>query len=287
MIPTEYINSNIITQTDGGQAGSDLKIRNELVMENLFVVTQVMKRTVARLPRAVEADDVWSAGVLGLIDAARKFDGAREVRFRTYAETRVRGAMLDYLRSLSWAPRGLHRMEKEIDRARELVERRTCRGATAPEIADELGINIGDCHRLLDRVNRLDWSDSDELREDVADAAGRASPAAHLERKELLELIWKAVDLLPERQKLVLWLYYGEEMNMKEVGAVLEVNEARASQLHSKAIQGLRSEMSSRLKARKTTLSQLVRGEQDPSAGREHELAAKSRPRNHPRRLVV
>ena len=258
MALTEYINSNIITHTDGNRAGSELAGRNELVMTNLSVVSRVMKRTIARLPRSVEADDVWSAGVLGLIDAAQKFDGTREVRFRTYAETRVRGAMLDYLRSLSWAPRGLHRAEKEIVRAREVVERRTCRDATAPEIADEMGISLEDCHRLLARVSRIDWSDSDELREEIADDRGRGSPATHLERKDLLELIWKVVDLLPERQKLVLWLYYGEEMTMKEVGAVLEVNEARASQLHSKAIQGLRSEMIARLKARKRMLSRLV-----------------------------
>ena len=256
---TEYTNSNIITHgriARGGddRAESELAGRNELVMSNLFLVAQVMNRTLAKLPRSVEADDVWSAGVLGLIDAAQRFDRTREVRFKTYAETRVRGAMLDYLRSLSWAPRGLHRMEKEIDRARETVERRTCRDATVPEIAGEMGINVDECHRLLDRVSRIDWSDSDELREEVAVAGRRQSPASDLERKELLELIWKAVDLLPERQKLVLWLYYGEEMTMKEVGAVLDVNEARASQLHSKAIHALRSEMISRLRARENML---------------------------------
>ncbi|PYP89567.1 MAG: FliA/WhiG family RNA polymerase sigma factor [Blastocatellia bacterium AA13] len=247
MSVTEYINSHLITHPDGGRVIPETLSRNELIMNNLSIVSQVMKRTVARLPQSVDSDDVWSAGVLGLIDAAQKFDGSREVRFKTYAESRIRGAMLDYLRSLSWAPRGLHKAEKDIDQARQAVEQRTCREATVPELAHEMGIGVDDCHSLLDKLNRLDWCDSAELAGSLIERGGNDAAAVYLERKEILDLIWKAVDRLPERQRLVLWLYYGEEMTMKEVGAVLDVNEARASQLHSKAIQALRLEMKSRL----------------------------------------
>ncbi|MEW6208035.1 MAG: FliA/WhiG family RNA polymerase sigma factor [Acidobacteriota bacterium] len=221
-------------------------LRDARIIENLQVVGIVLQRLLPRLPSSVEADDLHSAGVMGLIDAAHKFDESRAVRFRTYAELRVRGAMLDYLRSLSWAPRGLHRREREMEGARAAIEQKTHRSATVSEIARELGIKDEECHRLMAQISRLRLSDDDDLGDERVHASRLSAsddPHFHIERKELIRLIWQAARSLPERLQFALRLYYIEEMTMKDVGAALDVNEARASQLLSKAVALLREEM--------------------------------------------
>src|SRR5262245_45023522 len=232
--------------------GNSQSSRDELVLANLSVVGFVARRVGAKLPSSVDADDVHGAGMLGLLDAAQKFDAARGIDFRTYAEVRVHGAILDYLRSLSWAPRGMHRRAKEVEAARATIEQKTCSRATVEELACELNMTVDQCHRLLMQIHTLDFCDSDESLT-VLDAASSlalfddCNPLAQLEWKDAVKLVWDAIETLPERHKLVLWLYYYEELTMKEVGAVLEVNEARVSQLHSKAIAKLRNAVSQRL----------------------------------------
>lgn len=220
--------------------------RDARIVENLSVVGLVLQRLLPRLPSSVEADDLHSAGVMGLIDAAQKYDESRSVRFRTYAEVRVRGAMLDYLRSLSWAPRGLHRREREVETARSSVEQKTHRSATASEIARELGIAVEECHRLMAQINNLRLGDDGDLGDErihTPREMGADNPYSHLERRELIDLVWQAARSLPERLQLALRLYYIEEMTMKQVGSTLEVNEARVSQLLSKAVALLREEV--------------------------------------------
>jgi RNA polymerase sigma factor for flagellar operon FliA len=228
--------------------------RDARIVENLAVVGLVMQRLLPRLPSSIEADDLHSAGVMGLIDAAQKYDESREVRFRTYAEVRVRGAMLDYLRSLSWAPRGLHRREREVEAARSAVEQKTHRAATTAEIARELGIAVEECHRLMAQINKLRFGDDDDLGDERIHSnhhnrcqMDADNPLLRLERRELIDLIWQAARSLPERLQLALRLYYLEEMTMKEVGSTLQVNEARVSQLLSKAVCLLRKEVLSLL----------------------------------------
>jgi RNA polymerase sigma factor for flagellar operon FliA len=218
-------------------------LRDARIVENLQVVGIVLQRLLPRLPSSVEADDLHSAGVMGLIDAAHKFDESRSIRFRTYAELRVRGAMLDYLRSLSWAPRGLHRRQREVESARDAVEQRTHRSATISEIAGELGISDEECNRLMAQISRLRFGDDESGEERIHASRLSDDPHFRLERKELIGLIWQAARSLPERLQLALRLYYVEEMTMKEVGAALDVNEARVSQLLSKAVMLLREEM--------------------------------------------
>ncbi len=224
--------------------------RDARIVENLQVVGLVLKRLLPRLPSSIEADDLHSAGVMGLIDAAQKYDESRAVRFRTYAEVRVRGAMLDYLRSLSWAPRGLHRRERELEAARSAVEQKTHRSATASDIARELGISFDECHRLMAEINKLRLGDDDDLGDESIQLhhfnhrqTDSDDPYFHLERRELIDLVWQAARSLPNRLQLALRLYYLEEMTMKEVGSALEVNEARVSQLLSKAVSLLKEEV--------------------------------------------
>jgi RNA polymerase sigma factor for flagellar operon FliA len=223
--------------------------RNRLILENLPLVRMVTQRLCPRLPPQVEMCDLLSAGVLGLIDAAKKFDSSRAARFRTYAEIRVRGAILDYLRHIGWAPRSVYRRAREVEAARSAIEQREHRSAMLSELASELGVPANKCQKLLLDVDRLNFLDLDSPGEDSAtdrrsQTVANSNPEAELERKEALDLICRAIEILPERQKLILWLYYCEDLTLKEVGAVLGVNEARASQLHSKAIGSVRREAS-------------------------------------------
>ncbi|MFP5260656.1 MAG: FliA/WhiG family RNA polymerase sigma factor [Blastocatellia bacterium] len=220
-----------------------------LVTEYLPLVNSVMHRLSPRLAFSIEADDIRSAGVIGLVDAARRYDSSREIQFRTYAEFRVRGAMLDYLRSLTWAPRGMYGRLRELESVRSEVENRIGRNATMSELAEEIGLSVEEQHALLSDANRVRFCDDGAFYEEklllrAAMSADQAQQVmSRIERKETLDLLSRAIEGLPERQKLILWLYYFEELTMKEVGAVLKVNEARISQLHSKAIATLRREM--------------------------------------------
>lgn len=238
--------------------------RDELVLEHLPVVMSIANRFLTTLPPSVDVDDIRSAGILGLIDAAEKFDMTRSIRFRTYAEVRIKGAMLDYLRSLSWAPRRLHSQTRELNRVRTEVESaKGCR-ASATELADAMGRTLEQHHRLRREILALDIQNSDDLWMDedgkcgsppVADPA--MNPAVELERQEMLEILRQAIEGLPERQKVLLWLYYHEELTMKEVGAVLKFSESRASQLHAKTLAALRLAVRKRLHPQASSLEGL------------------------------
>lgn len=227
-----------------------LEKRDALVIDNLEIVSSVLQRMLPKLPHSIEADDLWSAGVIGLIEAAQKYDPTRAVRFRTYAEVRVYGAIRDYLRSLSWAPRGLHRRKREIEATRSAVEKRRGRSITASELAEGLGVTVEEQHNLLMLIDRIEVCNIEAISEEE-DALGyyriRASklddPLFNIEREEMIVILGRAIEALPERQRVILWLYYFEELTMKEIGAVLGVNEARVSQLHSKAIAVLRRQI--------------------------------------------
>jgi RNA polymerase sigma factor for flagellar operon FliA len=154
--------------------------------------------------------------------------------------------MIDYLRSMSWAPRSLFRRIRQVDEARRSVENQALRSATASEVADELGLTNKAYDCLMREIHRVDVTRVDVFDDEHPASVARistgpeADPSVHLERKEALEIVSQAIEDLPERLKLVLWLYYYEQLTMKEVGSVLDVNEARASQLHSKAMRELK-----------------------------------------------
>ena len=216
----------------------------------------VTDRLRARLPAHVESEDLFNTGVLGLIDAIEKFIPDRGVKFRTYAEFRIRGAMLDYLRSQDWAPRSVRRREKEIARAVTLLEQRLGKPPTHEEIAAELGITI---EKLRDIFNKarglsllsLNRSKSDENEEEDAELgefipdAPEMAPPNLLENDEIKELLAKNIGSLPERERAVIELYYFGELTMREVGLKLGVTESRVRQLHSSAVLRLKGHISS------------------------------------------
>ncbi|HMG32306.1 MAG TPA: FliA/WhiG family RNA polymerase sigma factor [Blastocatellia bacterium] len=223
---------------------------NSLVVEHLNLVNNVLRRLLPRLPAAIDSADVWSAGVVGLIEASRKYDASRAIKFRTYAESRVRGAMFDYLRSLTWAPRAMYGRARQLRAAQSVVEHRNGRAATISDLAEEMGLSIQQQHNLLANVGRLQFADIEAMFDqesvsalDLPTTDKPSDPLCVLERNELLDVLAQAIDHLPERQKHLLWLYYYEEMTMKQIGATLNVNEARVSQLHSKSIATLRREI--------------------------------------------
>jgi len=225
--------------------------RDALIEAQLPQVKFIAERMVAKLPASVEREDLIGAGVLGLIDAANKFDPTRGILFKTYAEMRVRGAMLDSLRDLDWAPRSMRRRAREVETAYSEIERECGRPAVEEEVAARLEMPINSFQLLLGELRGLtitnleiETEDNDEaLVRQVPDDPQR-TPLALYEQAEQRTHIIAAIDRLPERERQVVALYYLEELTMKETGAVLGITESRVSQLHTQAILRLRSALS-------------------------------------------
>jgi len=220
--------------------------RNSLVEAHLPQVRYIAERMAAKLPPSVDRDDLIGAGVLGLIDAVGKFDPTRGVLFKTYAERRVRGAILDSLRDLDWVPRSVRRRAKEIEGTYARLQSDLGRTAEGEEVAAALGLPIGEFNKLLGELSGLTvtsiatdedgWGGMQNVGDDEAE-----TPLAIYEREELRERLAEAVDALPPREREVVALYYVEELTMKEIGAVLGVTESRVSQIRSQAVLNLRA----------------------------------------------
>lgn len=218
-----------------------------LVAQCLPLVRRVALHVASRLPAHVELDDLTQAGCLGLLDAAQKFDASKGVRFWTYAELRIRGSILDSLRGLDWLPRSMRRRRRELDAVMSRLESCLGRTPSEEELANELAVTVT---RLREMVEELRMAEARaELVEglDSVDVFMRdphgADPHELLERRELVDLVARILEELNERERLVMTLYYHEELTMKEVGHVLGVNESRVSQIHSKAVRTLRQEL--------------------------------------------
>jgi len=223
--------------------------QERLMLEHLPTVRYLARRIHERLPQHVEIDDLVSAGVLGLIDAFRKFDPAKKVQFRSYAQFRIRGAILDSLRTLDWSPRELRRKGRAIEEAIRALTARLGRTPTEPEIASELGIELGEYQQLLGELKGLEIGTLHvERSEDSGDEELAYIPNKPEEdplfvclKSEMRARLAAAVDQLPERERLVMTLYYYEEMTMKEIGLTLGVVESRVSQIHASAVLHLRA----------------------------------------------
>lgn len=219
--------------------------REELIEAHLSQVKFIADRLAAKLPPSVDIDDLMGAGMLGLLDAVDKFDPNKGVMFRTYAEMRVRGAMLDSLRDLDWAPRSMRRRAREIEAA--YVEAERTRGrSTDADVAAVLGIPVNEFQVLIGQLRGLTVTALDAVEDEengrsqpVGDAS--QTPLALYERTEARDCLADAVDQLPERERQVVALYYVEELTMKEIGAVIGVTESRVSQIHTQAIVRLRA----------------------------------------------
>ncbi|ELZ5939036.1 RNA polymerase sigma factor FliA [Providencia vermicola] len=205
-----------------------------------------------RLPASVDVDDLIQAGGIGLLHALERFDASQGASFATYAVQRIRGSMLDELRSRDWAPRSVRRQAREMAKAIGELEQTLGRTATESEIAQSLKIDITEYRQALLDTNNSQLYSYDEWHEihgescePVIDESDGGNPLNFLMESNLRSQVIDAIEQLPEREKLVLTLYYQEELNLKEIGAVLEVGESRVSQLHSQAIKRLRGRLKS------------------------------------------
>nr|WP_218626981.1 RNA polymerase sigma factor FliA [Sodalis sp. dw_96] len=207
-------------------------------------------RLQVRLPASVELDDLLQAGGIGLLSAVERYDSLQGTAFTTYAVQRIRGAMLDELRSRDWVPRSVRRHAREVAQAIHQAEQHLGRAASEQEVAQTLNITLEEYRQILLDTNNSQLFSYDEWCEDHGDSVDNlmpgheeANPLNVLMEGKLRERVIEAIDALPEREKMVLVLYYQEELNLKEIGAVLEVGESRVSQLHSQAIKRLRARL--------------------------------------------
>jgi RNA polymerase sigma factor FliA len=225
--------------------------RERMMLEQMPSVRWMARRIHERLPQHVELDDLVSAGTLGLLDAMKKYDPARKVQFRSYAQFRIRGAILDSLRTLDWSPRDLRRKGRAVEEVIRRLTARFGRPPAEPEIAREMGLELEDYQQLLGELKGLEIGtlhvehSEDSGEEELAYVPGRQEddPLFRCLKGEMQERLAGAIDQLPERERLVVTLYYYEEMTMKEIGLVLGVVESRVSQIHSSAVVHLRARL--------------------------------------------
>ncbi len=229
--------------------------REALILEHTPLIRYVAGRIAMRLPSHVVLDDLMSAGVLGLIDAVDKFDPAKKVKFKTYAEFRIRGAILDELRAMDWVPRSVRRKSTNLEEVYNRLQNQLGRPAADEEVAEEMGVSLEEFYKLLDEVrgvNLLSLDDSESPlakldSEQILKAMGRQEegedPLVLLGLAELRDQVARAIEGLPEKEMLVVSLYYYDELTMREIGEVLGYTESRISQMHTKAILRLRARL--------------------------------------------
>jgi RNA polymerase sigma factor for flagellar operon FliA len=221
----------------------------EALREHLPMVRFLALRIRERLPQQVEMEDLISAGIVGLMDAMQKFDPKKKVQFRTYAQFRVRGAMLDSLRALDWGPRDLRRKARAVEEAIRSLSATLGKAPTESEVAKELGLDLHTYQQLLGELAGLELGSLNETPADdggvetlaLLPAGPEDDPFLQCQSSEMRRLLAEAIAGLPERERMVLTLYYYEELTMREVGATLGVVESRVSQLHSSAMARLRA----------------------------------------------
>jgi RNA polymerase sigma factor FliA len=225
--------------------------RDDLILTYTPLIKYIAIRLASRLPPHVSIEDLISCGIIGLIDAIDKFDAAKDVQFKTYAEFRIRGAMLDELRALDWVPRSIRRKVNVLEQTLAGIEKKLGRPATDEEAAEAMNLDLDSFFKLLDETKSVSFLDIELLRENTGSQSetdekvfvNDEDPFAALSTSEVRSLLARAIGDLPEKEKLAVSLYYYEELTMKEIGQILGYTESRISQMHSKAMLRLRSKL--------------------------------------------
>jgi RNA polymerase sigma factor for flagellar operon FliA len=229
--------------------------REAIILRYAPLVKYVAGRVAIGLPSNVEFDDLVSFGVFGLMDAIEKFDPLRGIKFETYAIARIRGAILDGLRSNDWVPRSVRQKSRELERICAELENRLGRSATDQEISEAMGISVHEFYQLLSEVSCTTLSSLDELWLvhsndddtvrvlDLVRNNDSEDPLHQVEMEEIKTTLANAIDCLPERERMVIALYYYEGLTLKEIGEIMEISESRVSQIHTKAIFRLRGRL--------------------------------------------
>lgn len=231
----------------------DKKERDELVIKYAPLVKNIVERVASKVPAYIaDKEDLINVGIIGLISALGKFDNKRNVQFETYARYRIRGAVLDELRARDWIPRSTRTKNAKLVEVFSLLQKELGRPPEDEEVSDYLGISLETYYEMLDDAKGITLLSSEDLPPDYCEKHGsyeimegidRGNPLSILAKSELRVILKDAIEALPEKEKLVLSLYYYEELTMKEIGLVLKLTESRVCQLHSKAILRLRGEL--------------------------------------------
>jgi RNA polymerase sigma factor FliA len=231
--------------------------KEDLIKSYLPLVRKVVHRLSGRLPKDVDVKEMLNSGIIGLVDALEKYDPKHETNFSTYAQFRIRGAILDSFRSQDWLPRSLRFKSHKIEEAYQIIEQKLGRVATDEEVASELGLEVEELRRMLGEVGSIVMLSFEELGFGHGEERFMASemiagtaqdPLRNLLSTEKVELIARALDRLPAKERLVISLYFYEELNLKEIGEILGVTESRASQVRSRALIRLKNYLKNALK---------------------------------------
>lgn len=227
--------------------------RDRLIMEHAPLIKYIVNRIAQRLPSHVDLDDLMNTGVIGLMDAIEKYNPEKNCKFKTYAEFRIKGAILDQLRSLDWVPRSVRQKSRKLEAAYSQMEQKLGRSASDDEVAGELGVEIKKFHEMLNQVRGISVVNLDEVRNtsdlekknliDVLEDTTGEDPAGALNIDEMKRIVAESISQLPEKERLVISLYYYDELNMKEVGKILDITESRVCQIHTKSILRLRAKL--------------------------------------------
>jgi RNA polymerase sigma factor for flagellar operon FliA len=233
---------------------SNKQLRNKLIEAYMPLVRYNAERIWARLPEGVDLEDLVSAGVFGLIDAIEAFDLSRGVKFETYCVPRIRGAMLDELRTMDWVPRLVRSKASKLNEAMQTLEARLGRQPTQQELAEELGISLEELEKMIQEASTVNlislnkkWYETDSYKDvreiDILEDKKGEDPTRRLQKADLMRLVTKGLN---RNERLILILYYYEEMTMKEIGATLDLSESRVSQMHSAIVQRLKNQLEAR-----------------------------------------
>lgn len=227
--------------------------KDKLIMEYAPLIKFIAQKISARLPSNIELDDLISSGVIGLMDAIEKYDPTRDNKFKTYAEFRIRGSILDELRAQDWVPRSVRDKSKMLDKTIIQLEAELGRSPSDEEVCQKLSISIEEFHDLINQVRPISVLSIDDAATfsnvdkksilNILEGTKLNNPFNQLNIKSVKDIVAKAIEDLPERQRLVLSLYYYEDLNLKEIGKILRVTESRVSQLHAQAIARLRAKL--------------------------------------------
>jgi RNA polymerase sigma factor for flagellar operon FliA len=229
-------------------------LKEQIVLEHTPLIRYVVNRIAVRLPSHIDLEDLHNTGVIGLMDAIEKYDPEKNCKFKTYAEFRIKGAILDQLRSLDWVPRSVRQKGRRLERAYGEVEQRLGRSASEEEVADSLGMQIDKFHELLNQVRGISLVNLEELGAgsdgersggfgDIVEDVHAENPFASLKLQQMRRIVAETIGTLPEKERLVVSLYYYEDLNMKEIGTILGITESRVCQIHTKAVLRLRSKL--------------------------------------------
>lgn len=251
---TSEIDKEDITLWKKYKASGDSKMRDALILKYAPFVKYVAGRMAVNLPNNVEYEDLVSYGVFGLMDAIEKYDPERAVQFKTYAKTRIRGAILDELRVLDWTPRSVRQKAKKLEKAYAQLESQLGREAKDEEVAEYLEITVQELQKLLEETRQslvlsLDENDPNsdqpgQSRLNFFEDLNTLTPEQKATGKEVKKMLAESINKLNDRERLVITLYYFEELTSKEIGSILGVSDSRVSQLHTKAILRLRGRLS-------------------------------------------